>query len=241
MEKLPVNPNCELSGTKYCAMLNMHTCAACTVRNSENKAEIRSDLDLYETLLPEGGIARLFEERDCQFCKPPVKRQRRGYAILDMAHPEPRRVQTWLFGKRAARIGTMIPVQMGICPKCRSRFLLMEYLPMLIPVAVGIAALFIFSMDAVKGPLVDLSMFAPFGGWLVSVLIAVLAGKLVTDGLVRSWSKEMETDVLKHPVVAEMVEKGWTPITAKSRTKLLFSKSRMARGLGTADSDAAAE
>ena len=241
MEKLPVNPNCELSGTKYCAMLNMHTCAACTVRNSENKAEIRSDLDLYETLLPEGGIARLFEERDCQFCKPPVKRLRRGYAILDMAHPEPRRVQTWLFGKRPARIGTMIPVQMGICPKCRSRFLLLEYLPMLIPVVVGILALFIFSMDAVKGPLVDLSMFAPFGGWLVSMIIAVLAGKFITDGLARAWSKEMETDVMKHPVIAEMVEKGWTPITAKSRTKLLFSKSRMARGLGTADSDATAE
>ena len=241
MENLPVNPNCELSCTKYCAMLNMHTCAACTVRNSENKAEIRSDLDLYETLLPEGGIARLFEERDCQFCKPPVKRQRRGYAILDMAHPEPRRVQTWLFGKRAARIGTMIPVQMGICPKCRSRFLLMEYLPILIPVVVGIAALFIFSMDAVKGPLVDISMFAPFGGWLVSMLIAVLAGKLVTDGLARGWSKEMETDVMKHPVIAEMVEKGWAPITAKSRTKLLFSKSRMARGLGTADSSATVE
>ena len=65
MEKLPVNPDCELSGTKYCAMLNMHTCAACTVRESENKAEIKSDLVLYETLLPEGGNTRLFEERDC--------------------------------------------------------------------------------------------------------------------------------------------------------------------------------
>ena len=31
MEKLPVNPNCELSGTKYCQMLNMHVCANCTV------------------------------------------------------------------------------------------------------------------------------------------------------------------------------------------------------------------
>jgi len=142
MEKLPVNPNCALSGTKYCAMLNMHTCANCTVRDSENKTEIISDLDLFETLLPEGGIARLFESRDCQFCKTPVKGKRRGYAILDMAHPEPRRLQKWLFGSRMSRIGTMIPVQMGVCPKCRKRFMLMEYLPMLIPVVIGVAALF---------------------------------------------------------------------------------------------------
>jgi len=237
MEKLPVNPNCELSETKYCALLNMHTCEACTVRDSDSKAEIKSDLDLYETLLPDGGVAQLFESKDCQFCTTPVKGKRRGYAILDMAHPEPRRVQKWLLGKRVARIGTMIPLQMSVCQKCRRRFLAMEYMSMLVPVVVGIAALFIFTADAVKGPLVNLSMIAPFAGWVITVILGALAGKLIADGLQKSWSKEMVTDVMCHPVIAQMVEKGWTPITAKSRTKLLFSKSRLARGLGTGGSD----
>ena len=241
MEKLPVNPNCELSGTKYCAMLNMHTCAACTVRDAENKAEIISDLDLYETLLPQGGIARLFESPECQFCTTPEKGKRRGYAILDMAHPEPRRVQKWLFGKRMSRIGTMVPVQMSVCPKCRRRFLALEYMTMAIPVIIGILALIVLSMDSVRIPLVDLSMFAPFGAWILCVLIGAIAGKLITDGLQRAWSKEMVTDVLRHPVIAEMINMGWTPITAKSRTKLLFSKSRLARGLGTADGELSEE
>lgn len=235
MEKLPVNPNCELSGTKYCQTLNMHTCATCTVRDSDHKSEIMSDLDLYESLLPEGGVARLFQSRECQFCKTPVKGKRKGYAILDMAHPEPRRIQKWLFGKRTARIGTMIPLQMAVCQKCRSRFLSIEYLPMVIPVAFGIAALFAFSADAIKGPLVDISMFAPFGGWILVVLLGALIGRLIANGLQKRWSKDMVTDVMQHPVVKEMTEKGWTPITTKSRTNLLFSKSRMARGLGTAE------
>jgi hypothetical protein len=236
MEKLPVNPNCELSQTKYCALLNMHACEACTVRDNENKADIKSDLDVYESLLPAGGVARLFEERDCQFCKTPEKRKRRVYAILDMAHPEPRRVQKWIFGKRTSRIGTMIPLQMGVCQKCRTRFMMLEYLPMIVTVVVGIVALFVFTMDAVKGPLVDISMFAPFGGWLVSVLVAAILGKLIADALQRAWSKDMVTDVMKHPLIAEMTEKGWTPITAQSRTKLRFSTSRLAKGLGTAES-----
>ena len=123
MEKLPVNPNCELSGTKYCALLNMHTCAACTVRDSENKAEIISDLDLYETLLPEGGIARLFEAKDCQFCKTPEKGKRRGYAILDMAHPEPRRVQKWLFGKTHLRASApWFPSRWAFAPSAAGGF-----------------------------------------------------------------------------------------------------------------------
>lgn len=235
MEKLPVNPNCELSGTKYCQALNMHACAACTIRENDNKAEIKNDLDLYETLLPEGGVARLFQSRECQFCKTPEKGKRKGYAILDMAHPEPRRVQKWLLGKRTARIGTMIPLQMSVCKKCRSRFLTIEYLPMVIPVLFGLGALFVFSADAVKGPLVDISMFAPFGGWILSVLFGALLGRLIANGLEKRWEKDMYVDVMHHPVVEEMTQKGWMPITAKSRTKLLFSKSRMAKGLGTAE------
>jgi uncharacterized paraquat-inducible protein A len=131
----------------------------------------------------------------------------------------------------------MIPLQMGVCPKCRKRFLLMEYLPMLIPVVFGIGALLLLSLDAIRNPLVDLSMFAPFGTWIVITLVGIILGKLVTDGFERAWAKEMETDVMRHPVIAEMTDKGWTPITAKSRTKLLFSKSRLARGLGTADGE----
>ena len=80
-------------------------------------------------------------------------------------------------------------------------------------------------------------MFAPFGAWIIATLVGVIAGKLITDGLERAWNKEMETDVMSHPVIVEMTKKGWTPITAKSRTKLLFSKSRLAKGLGTADSE----
>lgn len=235
MEKLPVNPNCELSGTKYCQTLNMRVCANCTVRDNDHKSEIVSDLDLYETLLPEGGVARLFQSHECQFCKGSDKGRRKGYAILDMAHPEPRRVQKWLLGKRVSRIGTMIPLQMSVCRKCRSRFISIEYLPMVIPVLFGIVALLVFSADAVKGPLVDISMLAPFGGWIISVLIGALIGRLLANGLQKRWDKDMVTDVMQHPVIAEMTEKGWTPITAKSRTKLLFSKSRLSRGLGTAD------
>ncbi len=234
MEKLPNNPDCKLSGTRYCQMLNMHTCSACTVRENDRPEEICSDLDLYETLLPEGGIAQLFETKECQFCKTPVKGKRNGFAIIDMAHPEPRRVQKWLLGKRTAKIGTMVPVQMAVCKKCRSRFLCLEYFPVLIPVVFGIVSLALVANDPIKTWLADMSAFAPFGAWMLCVLIGALAGKLVTDGLQKRWAKEMHVDVMQHPVIAEMEQKGWTPITAKSRTKLLFSKSRLSKGLGTA-------
>lgn len=235
MEKLPVNPKCKLSQTRYCQTLNMRSCSVCTVRDADDMDEIMKDIDLYETLLPEGGIAQLFESRECQFCKTPEKGKRSGYAILDMAHPEPRRVQKWLFGKRTARIGTMVPVQISVCKKCRSRLLALEYLPILIPVIIGLIALFAVSADPLKTTLANVHLFLPFGVWFGCVLIGALAGKLITDAMAKSWNKSTVVDVMQHPVIAAMTEKGWVPITAKSRTKVLFSKTRLNKGLGTAD------
>ena len=108
---------------------------------------------------------------------------------------------------------------------------------MIIPVVVGILALIVLSLDSVRNPLVAFSMFAPFGAWILLTLLGAIVGKLITDGLERAWAKEMVTDVMRHPAIAEMEKLGWTPITVKSRTKLLFSKSRLARGLGTGDGE----
>ena len=44
----------------------------------------------------------------------------------------------------------------------------------------------------------------------------------------------MYVNVLEHPALKEMTELGWFPIARQRRTQVLFSKSRLGRGLGTA-------
>ena len=236
MEKLPENPACALSGTKYCRTLNMHTCEQCTVRGRNDLDRVKEDVDLYETLLPRGGVARLFMAHDCQLCKGGEKRPRSGYAILDMAHPEPKRVQKWLLGKKTSQFGTMIPVQFAVCRRCRGRYLWMEYLPVLCPVALGAAGLVLMTATQLGTALKDWQPVAPFLAWAALVLGGWLAGRAGSAALKKRSAESMYADVLTHPVVAEMLDKGWTPLAAKqSSTKLLFSRSRMARGLGTAE------
>lgn len=229
----PTNPECKLSGTKYCRMLNMRACETCTMKGSDELDRVIEDLDVYESLLPEGGISRLFTSKECQFCKG-EKRQRKGYAIIDMAHPLPKRVQKWLLGKRTLKIGTMIPVQLSICPTCRRRYMLMEYMPVIGPVVTGILGLVLLSTDAVGTPLANISSIIPLAVWLVCIGLGILAGRLIAKAIAKKNVDNMYVDALEHPVLAEMVEKGWAPMAKQSRTKLLFSKSRLARGLGTA-------
>ena len=234
MEQMPNNPNCKLSGTRYCQLLNMGSCDHCTIRGSDEMDRFMEDMDVYEGLLPEGGVARLFTDNKCQFCKTEEKGDRSGYAIIDMAHPLPKRVQKWLLGKRTLRIGTMIPVQMSICSKCRRRFMFIEYLPVAVPVLLGLIGLLLFSTQGIGGALANINSMLPFFIWVALIAAGILLGRALSNGLRRKYSTEMYTEALEHPVLAEMVEKGWTTLTKQTHTKLLFSKSRMARGLGTA-------
>ena len=235
MDNLPENPSCALSGTKYCRILNMHACEQCTMRGRSDLDRVKADIDLYETLLPEGGIARLFSSRACQLCKGDEKRARSGYAILDMAHPEPKRVQKWLLGKRTTQFGTMIPVQLAVCGRCRRRYLWMEYLPIVCPVTLGAAGLLALALTDLGETLINWHAVAPFLAWAVLVLGGWLLGRAWSATLKKRSELVMYADVLTHPVVKEMLDKGWTPLARQSSTKLLFSRSRMARGLGTAE------
>jgi len=234
MEKLPVNPECELSGTKYCYLLNMGACQRCTVRESDRMEEIVQDLELYETLLPNGGVSQLFTDPKCVFCRQEPRGERSGFAILDMAHPEPKRVQRWLLGKKVSQIGTMIPVQMSICGKCRRTLLIMEYLPAITTIVIGLASLLLVGTGVVADALSSVFPVLPFVIWIALTGLAFFAGRLGAKAIGKRVNARMYADALEIPALAEMTAKGWKPVTGSKGIKVLFSKSRVSRGLGTA-------
>ena len=234
MDKLPNNPNCPLSGTRYCALLNMRTCSECTVGgNGDTPEQVMRDLDLYEQLLPEGGIAQLFVTLRCQFCKHEPVGQRNGYAILYMAHPEPKRIQRTLFKNSAAPFGTIIPVQISICKECRKKLLMLDYAPTLVAVLFGLIMVVLSLIRDTRTAMLEISTWFPFVLWAASIVIGIFLGKALSGALEKKFAGSMYVDILRHPVLREMTDKGWEPIRS-GRSRVVFSKSRRVVGLGTA-------
>lgn len=229
------NPKCPLSGTHYCDLLNMQSCATCTIGGSgDTPQQVMNELEYYEELLPEGGIAHLFLSYRCQLCKTEPRGERQGYAIIDMAHPHPRRIQRRMYGEKIQPVGIMIPVQLSICSHCRRRLLLIDMLPVLFPLITGVAWLVLSGLRAVKEPLLEIAPWLPFGIWVALLLLGWYAGKTAANAIASEAEKTMYVDVTDHPAIQEMIEKGWFPIARENGTKVLFSKSRRVRGLGTA-------
>lgn len=237
MERMIDHKECDLYGTRYCDLLNMRTCGQCpmTGASQEVTAEsLRSDLDLYEALLPEGGIAKLFESKTCQLCREEPGR-RQGYVIFNMAHPEPKRMQNGLlFGKKRSPVGTMVPVQMAVCKDCRRRLLVVDYLPLVLSVVTGALLLVLLSVGSLSESLVHVHPVLPFGVWAGGMLLALAVAFIIRHALKKRYARHMYLNVLSHPVLQRMLEKGWFPVPRQEGVKLVFSKSRIAVGLGTA-------
>ena len=125
------NTACVLYQSRTCAILNTRSCEECPLASGKDEGDsarvVSGYIDLFETLLPEGGVASLFESEECTICKNEPKGKRDCYAIVDFGHTEPTTLHIRkLF--RTSNVGFMMPLQFACCKRCRNRFLLMYYI-----------------------------------------------------------------------------------------------------------------
>lgn len=242
MEKRTLKNNtvCALYESRACAVLNMRSCADCpAARGAEDgdAAETVADyLDLFETLLPDGGTAELFESETCTLCKTAPKGKRSCYAILDFGHAEPRSLRAKrFFGKN--EVGFMMPLQFACCKACRRRFLIAEYVPLLVPLLLTAIVLPFLVNPHLTEKLRGAAAWLPAALVILSVGGGYLVGKLWQSALIKRYESVMYLDLLSHPKALSLKEKGWFPLLSEKRPMPVFSKKRIAYGLGNAESE----
>jgi hypothetical protein len=190
------------------------------------------DLDVLRDLMPQEGIAHLFMDNGCKFCKADPPNVRDGYALLDMGHKEPARMKrSALFIKTKARIGSMLPVQISTCADCRKRFQRLEYLPILMPLGVAVLMMILLSIPAIVDPLTRIHMIMSFAIFAGAVIVSVLLGKIIQKNMRKKYARVMRLDPFEIPTLHNMRQNGWFLLGANG--KLIFTKKRMRMGVGT--------
>ena len=233
------NKNCEFYGTEYCELLNMQSCENCTFgkQKQEESEATKKDLDVLMSLVPEEGVASLFQSDTCLLCKGEKPGKRSCYGMLDIGHPKPERSRRSVIGlKTKCRVGSIIPLQIACCSRCRRNYFIVEYLPVFLSVLVAIIALSVISMRSVLEPLSAVSELLPLGVFVVAVLLGYFAGVLLRKSLKKAKSRETEFDVWRPPLLQKLKELGWQPLsTDKHVSHLVFTRKRVPQGVYTAD------
>lgn len=236
MKRVITNEKCRLYHTPHCDLLNMPSCEVCIMNGKDEESEqVAHDLDVLSSLLPEGGIHPLFDTDECRLCKKPHPNKRAYYGLMDLGHVEPKRTKRSIIGlKIKSAVGSLVPVQVSVCNACRKRILTLEYLPILLPLFVGILTLIALMLPGVSDALERVAMLLPFALFAALVVIAAIAGRVLSNVLEKRYTKQTELDPFNLPILAQMKETGWFPINVNGkRLRLVFVKKRMQMGVGT--------
>lgn len=231
---------CLLYGTRACAVLNMRSCKDCPLQGRVADEQLEDDIALFESLLPEEGVAELFESETCLLCKGEAKGAKSGYAVFDMVHTEPKALRRKGLIARLLKkqdTGFMVPLQFACCKKCHRRVLLLNYLPIAIPSVLGILALALAASERLMNTMRGASQWLPLLVFAVAILGGYLLGKLLVLVLKRKYEQEQYISLKEHPFVKKMESRGWRPMFAEKNPTFLYSKNRLDAGLGTAGSD----
>ncbi|MEL7610815.1 MAG: hypothetical protein AAGU74_15085 [Bacillota bacterium] len=234
------NPKCRFNETDYCELLNMPSCKECSIANisdTEQTDEIQKDLDVLMSLIPEEGISSLFEGQTCKLCADGNPRPRTCYVITDIGHPEPKRVKRNILGfKSRAKVGSLIPIQISCCARCRKNFLVYEYLPIALMLLLPAIALIVLSIQDVSFALAKIHEFLPFLIFVVSIVVGWGLGRIIKALYKKSKSRETLFDIWQLPLMQKLKKIGWEPLSDdKNGSRVIFTKKRIARGVYTSE------
>lgn len=223
------NKKCVISSSVLCKWLGK-SCDDCYVNNFRDDEEARkvlADFQVTLSLLPDT-IDELMGD-SCCFCVGD-KRARAAYAVVDFAHREPESKRGMFFGmgkKVRQRIGSLMPVSISICKRCRSNFRRLDtikWLSLLAGVAVGIGFCFL--------PAVNASPALPYAVVLLGGVVGYIAGKVLAQVYLGAKGKQTRFNVFDIPVCTQMREGGWFTVADNGPvTHLMFMKKPLMRKL----------
>ncbi|OQB23406.1 MAG: hypothetical protein BWY11_01871 [Firmicutes bacterium ADurb.Bin182] len=227
---------CKLGNTRYCELLNMGSCENCAMAsgNDETLNETMSDIDTILELMPEDGISDLFESEKCLLCEGP-QNERTCYAMTDLGNPNPRHSRRNFLGMKVPlKFGSIIPVQIASCGRCRRNYRTVEYLPVALSILISAAALIFLSILEVSQSLSKIHPIMPFAVFVFFVLVGMGTGRLVRAALIKKLGAVTKFNIFSIPKLGFMREKGWDAIQPNEPvSRLIFGNKRLSRGIFT--------
>jgi len=226
---------CELSQTKYCARLNMPSCKECAIKKGADIGQVKADLDHMEQYVSQQELHAFSCDPICQLCAGEQKNPRTGYALLNLLHAGPRRKKTGVVGLKATQTpGTLVPLQIPCCDKCKKNITILQYLPILMPVLTGIIVLLLFMFTPLWKALMRIAAFLPVAVFLLVMLLSALGGQL----LAARWHDKKKSETHMNPLTvslaAELTNRGWFPLRKSANgAKIIFIKENLDCGVYT--------
>jgi len=222
------NTKCDIKDSSLCKWLNKKECSECYIMEMGDKeqADALQRWEVTQSLLPDN-VDELHQSETCHFCvHDPLPKA--YYATVDLAHPEPESTKGMFFGlgkKVRTKIGSLLPVSIACCKRCRKAFFMVDFIKFATPVALLIVGILLLLIPPVINALNSLSALASTAFLIVLFLAGILVGKFLSARYIQTKSKEVRFNVFDIPIVGKMEDIGWFLLQDDGEmTRMIFTK-----------------
>ncbi len=233
MEVQKISRKCTVKHTPICKFLGSDGCEKCSLYNANvkeyEKVKTNEIWEVTQTNLPHN--ADMFHESEtCLFCRKRPGNPKVGYAVIDMAHPDPPYKKGMIFGLgslQRADVGSLIPFPIAICRECRRKYRLAEnfkFYSALLGFVIGLIVVLAISQWEV----IQYSpTYIPMVLLLFIMALVYVAGGWLSKKLIKKYSAEMYFRVFDIPETREMDELGWFVYRdEQEKTRMLISSKK---------------
>lgn len=233
-----LDPKCTARGSDLCwKFANDNGCETCYVKGLREDYAKDQACERWEQtvrLLPQN-VDELSCTDTCQFCAGTNREPADGYAVIEMANPEPVHMKGVFFGygkKVRTPVGSLVSLNIAIGKKCRRAFRMVEAIQIAWLVGMIVLALLLLSIPQIARPMSNAFALLPV------VFLALMAGAGYALGrntafaYMRKKSSEVNFDVGTIPVVAAMLSRDWFFFqTDRGMPRMSFTKKRPVPGI----------
>lgn len=201
-------------------------------KSSKEDLDIEEHRALVASMLPNGNVRPLFESEICLLCQKEAQK-RTCYAVTDMGNKEPEGTKpTALMIRVKTKIGSILPLQIACCDRCKRNHRIDSLIMMLIMLITLGVGLFVLSRSSVAAALYSVNKGLSFIIFLALIPISFGVGKLLRVIFRKKAEKETIFNVCEIPFVVQLTDRGWFPLNtnAEKEPTLVFSKEKLKKG-----------
>lgn len=228
-----ISRKCTVKHTPICKFLGSDGCEKCSLYKNNvkeyEKAKTNEIWQVTQNNLP-WNADQFHQSETCFFCKKRPGNSKAGYAMLDMAHPDPPYEKGMIFGLgslQRADVGSLIPFPIAICKECRRHYRLAEnfkFYSAVVGFLVGLGVV----LSVAKTEFIQYSPeYIPIVILLFVMAVVYALGGWISRKLVKKYGDETYFRVFDIPEMAEMAELGWFVYRdEQEKTRLLLTKKK---------------
>jgi hypothetical protein len=228
------NTKCNIKDSSLCHWLDKNGCEKCYVMElgDDEQADALKRWEITQSLLPDN-VDDLHQSENCHFCAQDPQ-PRAYYGSVDLANPEPASMKGMFFGfgkKVRTQIGSLLPISISCCRRCRRAFLMTDVVRYLTPFVFLVVAILLSLIPPFYALLNSLGAYVSTIFVVAMFLIGIGVGKLFFISYVTKKGKAVRFNIFDIPILEKMKDKGWFVMENDSIvTKVMFSKNKFGPG-----------